>query len=245
MTKIIRRFKDFVYKISGVEKVHFIHLGKTGGTAIKYAIGQFDQKNKLNKFIYKKIIFHHPHEITLKDIPDGERFFFSVRDPIKRFLSAFYAAKRQDVPRYKSPWSEGERKAFSFFETPNDLAKSLSSQQVELRERAEAAMKSIRHIKTTYWFWFEDKDYFLKRKDDLLMVLQQESLKEDFARLKNKMGLPNKLRLPEDKTIAHSGDSNEDRSLEEISIQNLKRWYAGDYEFLEFLRSYNLIRKSY
>lgn len=243
MTKIIRRIKDFVYKIYGIEKVHFIHLGKTGGSSIKEALSKFPQDN-LSKFKYRKIIFYHRHEFTLKGIPEGQKFFFSVRDPIKRFLSAFYAAKRQDLPRYKSPWSEGEKRAFSFFETPNDLAKSLYSQHAELGERAEAAMKSIRHIKTSYWFWFDNEDYFLKRKDDLVMVLQQESLKEDFARLKTKLGLPKEVSLPKDRIIAHSGDSNEDRNLEEISIQNLKRWYARDYEFLEFLRSNNLIRNS-
>lgn len=241
MTKISRKFKEIIYKTWGVEKVHFIHLGKTGGTSIKEALFKFPQDN-FSKFKYRKIIFHHPHEITLKDIPEGEKFFFSVRDPIQRFLSAFHAAKRQDIPRYKSPWSEGEKQAFSIFESPNNLAKNLSSPKAELREKAEVAMKSIRHIKTSYWFWFYNEAYFLNRKDDLLMVLQQETLKEDFAKFKTKIGLPKEVCLPVDKAIAHSGHSDEDRSLEEISIQNLKKWYARDYDFLEFLRSNNLIK---
>jgi hypothetical protein len=49
--------------------LHFLHIGKTGGTAIKHAIGPLAS--------IKNLVLH-PHSVRLSDIPAGERVFFCL-----------------------------------------------------------------------------------------------------------------------------------------------------------------------
>ena len=58
--------------MSQKEKLHFLHIGKTGGTAIKYAL-----RNNLDKGRYEIIL--HNHNTTLEDVPKGDKFFLYKR----------------------------------------------------------------------------------------------------------------------------------------------------------------------
>ncbi len=72
-----------------IQKIHFIHIGKTGGTAVKYALQDYNATVLGCRY---EIILHN-HNFKLKDIPIGEKFFFFVREPIDRFISGFYSRK--------------------------------------------------------------------------------------------------------------------------------------------------------
>ena len=72
------------------DPVHFLHIGKTGGTAIKAALKAYPPAVTLHV---------HPHRFALADVPRGERVFFFVRDPLSRFVSAFHSRKRRGLPR--------------------------------------------------------------------------------------------------------------------------------------------------
>ncbi len=50
------------------QPVHFLHIGKTGGSAIMYAI-------KYNCTDSHYVVCFHPHVVKLRNIPKGERFF--------------------------------------------------------------------------------------------------------------------------------------------------------------------------
>src|SRR6056297_1213665 len=95
--------------------VHFLHIRKAGGTAIKEA---------LKDIAVKQNVILHPHKTRLKDIPEGEKVFFFLRNPVSRFVSGFNSRLREGKPRYNSPWNEGEKVAFSRFPTANDLAEA-------------------------------------------------------------------------------------------------------------------------
>ena len=88
----------------------------------------------------------HPHRTTLPNIPEGERAFFFLRDPIARFVSAFNSRLREGRPRYHYPWRDEEKVAFSIFKTPNELATALSAADSFLRKQAEAAMHGIGQV---------------------------------------------------------------------------------------------------
>ena len=49
--------------------MHFIHIGKTGGTAIKSAIKRYNSTKEFDIFI-------HNHEFKFKDALPGEYVFF-------------------------------------------------------------------------------------------------------------------------------------------------------------------------
>src|SRR5262245_57515857 len=95
--------------------VHFVHIGKTGGTAIKrglrnagFAFWRPDLADEATPTPFGRIRLHH-HGFRLSDVPPGDYAFFCVRDPIDRFTSAFYARLAQGRPRYDIPWNDVER----------------------------------------------------------------------------------------------------------------------------------------
>src|SRR5690242_20312382 len=92
---------------------HFLHVGKTGGTAVREALAPYAEAGRFH------LIFH-PHRVTLHDVPEDDGFVFIVRDPLGRYVSGFYSRKREGRPYYDRPWNDAERAAFERFETPND-----------------------------------------------------------------------------------------------------------------------------
>jgi hypothetical protein len=205
--------------------LHFLHIGKTGGTAIKHALN-------IGSSNCEYTIQLHRHGFTLPDVPVGDGVIFFLRDPISRFVSGFYSRQRQGQPRGFWAWSPKERDAFERFRTANDLARCISSSDEEQRRMAYRAMKGIQHVRDSYWRWFEGEDYFRSRLSDIFFVGFQETLSDDFEALRAKLGLSDAARLPADDIQAHRNPEGLDTTLDEQAIANLKRWYESDYRFL-------------
>ncbi|MCI5157057.1 MAG: hypothetical protein D3906_01210 [Candidatus Electrothrix sp. AUS1_2] len=226
---------------------HLLHIGKTGGSAVRHAFsnslkvlvdgGDHNTKTwvvSLPEMPY--VVQMHPHNIRLRDVPEGEKVIFFLRDPVSRFVSSFYSRKRKGAPRYHFEWHPDEAVAFARFSTANELAGALNADDTETAEAAAKAMRSSFHVNTSFWDWFENKEYFLSRKEDIFFIGFQENLNADFKRLKRKLELPKTLPidLPSGEVEAHRGlHSEADRVLEENAVNNLKQWYAQDYDFLQ------------
>jgi hypothetical protein len=217
------------HRARGKTIIHFLHIGKTGGTAAKSAL-------RAGSVAAEYTIELHPHFFTLMDVPPGDKVVFFVRDPIARFVSGFYSRKRKGQPRYLSKWSFGEESAFRQFHTPNELALALSSENQRTRKAGLRAMKAIMHVRTSYWDWFKSEPYFLSRLSDILFIGFQETLDEDFEILKKMLCLPAAIMLPENDIEAHRNPRDLDTSLEMEAIKNLREWYAADYEFMRLCR---------
>lgn len=211
--------------------IHILHIGKTGGTAIREAIS-------LNPLSSQYMLVHRKHKVHLKHIPKGEKVIFFLRDPLSRFVSSFYSRKRKGMPRYSNQWTPKEALAFSQFSTANELGLALSSPDIEHRKTAEEAMKSIGHVKNFFWDWFGDKEYFNKRKDDIFFIGYQENLNKDFQKLKLLCGLDPKITLPTDPFKAHKFLGNDDKNLDKKAEDALKQWYAKDYAFMAYVKNH-------
>lgn len=222
--------KRVYYRVQGRQVVHFLHIGKTGGTAVRDTLQHHTLTPK-----YK--IFLHGHHFALSRVPVGDKCFFVLRDPISRFVSGFYGRQRMDRPRYDLPWLPSEELAFGRFHTPNQLACALSSPDSDARAAAEAAMGGISHVRSSYWKWFRDEAYFLSRRDDILFVGYQETLSQDFDQLRQLLGLPDSVALPQAGAKAHRNPDHLDKRLDEEAIANLRTWYARDYEFLALCKA--------
>jgi len=214
-------------------KAHFLHIGKTGGTAIKEAIG-----NDLCSGKYYLSL--HSHKVTIIDIPRGEKIFFFLRNPINRYISGFYSRFRKGAPRYNCPWSEGEKTYFEAFRTPNELALSLSADDVELKKKAEFAMRSIGHVKTNYSYWFNGINSLFDRIEDIIFIGFQEELSHDFEKLKIKLCLPERIALPTSEVKAHKTPAFFDKKLDKEAITNLNFWYKEDLIFIEICKQLQL-----
>ena len=204
--------------------IHFIHIGKTGGTCIKEAL-----KENLNT--KKHTIVLHNHSFKLSDVPPDEKVFFFLRDPVQRFVSAFYSRQRQGMPRYNNPWSPQEKDAFSTFLTPRHLAEALGTDDINYREKAISAMRNITHVKTSFFDWFKNEEYFKKRLNSILLIGFQDNLTNDFDLLKKLLDLPNDLKLPEDDIKSHRNAITVDRQLSALAQTNLANWYSRDIHF--------------
>ena len=194
-------------------KIHYLHIGKTAGTTIK------DFIKKHNEIGENKIIAH-PHEIVLARIPAEDTYFFSIRDPITRFKSAFYSRKRKGQPRILVEWTKNETVAFQTFEHANDLAEALY-EETDLGLKAFNAMQSITHIKSFQYQWVHSFEY-LKRRPPFF-ILKQETLNEDMKALQVKLGLKDILPLDDDPVRSHKNSYEKVPALSEKAVSNLSK----------------------
>ncbi|WP_342804829.1 sulfotransferase family 2 domain-containing protein [Alteromonas sp. M12] len=208
------------------ELLHFLHIGKTGGSAIKAVL-----KNHKHSGKYDLVL--HNHQTAISEVPEGEKIFFCLRDPISRFVSGFYSRKRKGQPKYNQEWNKREKIVFESFETPNQIAELLFSASSDDKARGVEAMRSIPHF-TRYKRWYGDMDYFKSRFDDILFVGFQESLDTDFEHLKSLLELPDILSLPSDDVVAHRNPMGIDKRISDKGLNALNKWYAEDYEFYNY-----------
>jgi hypothetical protein len=205
--------------------VHFLHIRKTGGTAIAEALRPIAGS-------YGLVL--HDHATKLSDIPRDHKVVFFVRHPIPRFVSGFLSRLRRGLPRHHYEWNAAEAEAFRHFRKANDLAEALSATDAETATRAREAMRGISHLKNTYKDWFFGEQEVDDRLDSIVLVGLQEKLSIDFEHLKRLLKLPERISLPADDTLAHRTPPEFDRRLSPLAEQNLSQWYADDIRIYEY-----------
>jgi len=204
--------------------VHFLHIRKTGGTAIIEALRPIADS-------YSIVL--HDHATKLSDVPRDHQVVFFVRHPISRFVSGFWSRLRRGLPRHHYEWNEAEVEAFRHFQKPNDLAEALSAADQDTARRAREGMRGISHIKNTYKDWFSGEHELDDRLNSIVLVGLQENLSSDFEHLKRLLNLPETVSLPADNTLAHRTPPEFDRGLSLLAERNLSEWYAEDIRFYE------------
>jgi hypothetical protein len=134
------------------------------------------------------------------------------------------------------PWTDGERRAFGAFSTPNELALALSSDQESRRGEAVRGLQSIQHVRDSYWRWLKDEAYLSERRASILFVGAQENLARDYAQLLEILGMGGEL--PRSEVGAHRNPAGLDYGFGEEAVENLREWYSRDYACLRLLSSW-------
>jgi hypothetical protein len=205
-------------------RVHFLHVGKTGGTAVRAALeGTRSRRYRLTL---------HSHGTRLEHLPPQDLAIAFVRDPVARFVSGFYSRQRRGRPRYDFAWSPEEEVAFQRFSSPDELSRALSSRDSEERKAAQTAMESIQHVRDHQTAWFGPDPQRAIQNGRLLFVGSQEHLGEDFERLKGLLGIDAAVRLPADPVASHKNPDGLDRSVSPEARENLFLWYKTDFRTL-------------
>jgi hypothetical protein len=222
--------KAYLRYLNDGKYIHFFHIGRCAGTTIKAFIEQFNKKSQ------SFTIMAHEHKVGLSDIPQDSCYFFSIRDPIDRFYSAFYWRKgRRNGAGPLQPsdsYSEQERKAFSRFKDANDLAESLFADGV-IGIHAFTAMQEIKHVNRPQHFWFSNvEEVFILRPP--LCIIRPENMHEDLDVLASKFDII----LPEQQSRYHQNTYLNTTPLSSLAIENLRRWYAADIHFYELAKSW-------
>ena len=56
--------------------------------------------------------------------------------------------------------------------------------------------------------------------------------------MRDKLGLPTRLRLPDDSVNAHKNPASLNRKLSPEGKQNLESWYKKDYDFISICKEF-------
>ncbi|WP_243310277.1 hypothetical protein [Fundidesulfovibrio agrisoli] len=190
---------------------------------------------KHSSFIPYDLQFH-PHSTTLKDIPVGEKVFFSIRNIHSRFCSGFYSRKRQGKPQGKTPWSEAEKIVYTRYQTPDEMLYGLTHGTPEDFHIAKIGLTEINHIKRKLSYWLIDCPYLLKRYNDIVYILEQETLNSDFKVLLSTISSGVQIELPSGEEAIHR-NLERDYALSPSGIEYLSTFYNYDLSLLQLCRN--------
>ena len=209
-----------------MQHVCILHIGKTGGTALKAVIASHKQIQP-NAPIET---FDHSYSIerVCSEFPNSKIIFF-VREPLNRFISGFNSRQRHGRPRHDSPWSEDERLAFERFSSPNSLGEALSSCNFDEKAAAEAAMAAISHLRMDYRHYLKSERLLETLADRILFIGDQADYNDDVERIKMLLEIDPTIVLPLDDVAAHRSPASQSRALSPLAEQNLRSRFEADY----------------
>lgn len=214
------------------EALYFLHIGKTGGSFVKHVLkdgGSFTAEPRL--------LIPFGHNITAAHLPAGAHYLFGVRAPLKRFVSGFESRRRKGEKR-AGALSRGERAAYARFADANALAEALSAAEAGTRAEAEAAMRAIRHVNEPHALWFPDRDRLgADLRAGRAHRLRQEALNADLRAALEAEGFaltPGRL---EARPRVHTTPAAAKRVLSPLAEANLRRHYAEDLAFLDWVEA--------
>ncbi len=199
----------------------FIHIGKCGGTTL------------LTEFENNKIKFNHIHLKKFKYNPK-KKYVIVIRNPIKRFISAFYwrmyrvCDKKDQEKRFK-----GEKQLLLKYKTINNYAENIYNDKGELNEDFILPKKYIHHIVQDIHYYLGD---FLEKVDvnNIKAILLTENLNSD---------LKTHFNIQTNENIYYNKKKKYDTFISEKGISNLRKFIEKDYKCIDKLLELNLINK--
>lgn len=213
----------------GLRVVHMLHVGKTGGIAVKAALETAEIPPGLRLLL-------HGHGISLRNVPAEDDVFLFLRDPVARFVSGFEMRRREGRPRRDRAWTAAEQRAFRQFGSAEALAMALRSRNRSERAAAKRAMRSISHVRTHLADWLANEGEVRSRQRDLVFIGWQERLDADFRALVSLLGLPPTTRLPSDEYGANRAAADDLQStLSADAVEIMRAWYVEDYKLIALL----------
>ncbi|PTX57481.1 sulfotransferase family protein [Litoreibacter ponti] len=164
-----------------------LHIGKTGGSYMRSLL-------RHNETRWTRPLHLLGHGGTLrgsaKRFGDDRRLAFVVRDPVTRFVSAFYSRQRQGRPTYQVDWTPEEAAAFLWFEHAEDLALALRSDVPRARSAALYAMGAIQHLQRDLRFHLGGPEQLLAERDNIAVCVDLDRLDTHTDDIMERLGVP-------------------------------------------------------
>jgi hypothetical protein len=208
----------------------FIHIGKTGGSLMRAVLESLPEPHR-SQFLL------HGHRIKLakavERYPDMP-VFFSVRRTSAMCVSGFNSRRRQGQPTYSVPWTPEERVTFSLFESPNELAEALSSNDRHLKESAESAMVSSEHIRRGLAWNLGGIDALERHKGSIVFILLQEQLEQDLRTFMEGVGVPPELAGVSPQERMHTSMAEDETALSDAGLANIRKWFSAHAEIYDW-----------
>ncbi|MCK5677486.1 MAG: sulfotransferase family 2 domain-containing protein, partial [Flavobacteriaceae bacterium] len=225
--------------------LHFVHIGKCGGTALMMAFK--DQEIKLSDFHLKKPKVYN----------SDEKYIIWIRNPLHRFVSAFnfslalikldtstldsnnltiYNCLAPGRIRYKMrsnhTFSDEYDDLIEFFQTANNLAEALSNKDNTIKNKSLKLMRfPAEHINRGIGWYLDNGNFVKENNEKILFVGKVETMKTDMANLSKVLDISLKS---SSKKIRENILYNKD--LSELAVKNILDFYKStDYKALEEL----------
>lgn len=198
-----------------------------------------------------------------RNYKNNENYIIWLRNPLKRFVSAFYYIKNvintdisnlnitkisldnclapaKIINKIKKGYAYSNQydNLVNRFETANELAESITSENIEKKHLALELMNSKQeHIfKGIGWYLYDGK-FIEKNHNKIIFVGTCENMVDDMKRLSNLLN----IKINNKKHIRKNTNIN-DKFLSPKAIKNILNFYKDtDYKALQKLVEYNFI----
>ena len=198
--------------------LHYLHVGKTGGSELRK---RFNIINDSGQFL----ILTRSHDITITDLPSDANYVISLRDPVKRFVSAYFSLKNIQNRKH----SLTEKEFFTDFPDINDLAIALGASNKN-NDLALRYMLSIRHLAQRQSAFV---NYIDIRQRPPAHIFRTETLDKDFKVFCEKYNLVDYKNIGGYENA--SSPTNSESSLDPRLYKYIKQWYIDDYFLWKYL----------
>ena len=203
----------------------FLHLAKNGGGSIERFLAPIRDR-----------WYHTNHAPTLPQLverfPSSPIMFF-VRHPVSRFVSGFNNFRReriQGVPKRPDP---SIIISSNYFQTPDELAVGLVSDDERIRSAAEYAITNLPFLGNPMVNNLISADTVDSYRDNIRFIGTQEDFVESIEAMRNALGLPAHLTLPNDELTAHRAPDTLPKSLSDTGRAAVLHWYRDDIPLYE------------
>lgn len=206
-------------------KYVFLHIGKCAGSSVYHKLIQWSSINNL------ELEYSHLAHVTSIDSWDVKKFIIVLRNPIERFISAFYWRYMGTVDTDKQRFRfKGEYEILKECKTVENYVQKIKKEGVKYRDGFQSGYH-IQHLP-------QDINWYLRplissnKSDSIYKVVVQENIIED---MKTHFNLNMNIKTHENKNEKY------DRTLSKESQDFLKEILVKDYECIETLYKWNKI----
>lgn len=212
----------------------YVHIGKTGGTVIKREIRRLAKvkKAKEPQVIDDKIVLlnHMSLDEAVSKFGHPSGIAFSYRNPTDRFVSGFYCRQRMGWPDHRALWDAREAAAFAHFDTANNLAEALFSDDLKVRSAAQYSMMAIRHLRRGYTFHFGAATSFFPDYSHLIKAcINTSCLTTEGSHFLERLGFPGADFSSKDASSRQKPEFP--RELSEKARANLSEFWEDEYSY--------------
>ena len=205
--------------------MQFVHIGKCGGSTVEKLL-------PLSPVISAKYLSFFESHISGVVIDSSCDYLFCLRNPIERAFSAFEWRNKlvvdnplpDQVRRFP-----GERKVLRTYKSLGNMARSLYWSDGRLNQAVARDFHAVHHLRESISFYCRPL-LAVVSSANILGVVCQETLAADCTRI---LGVD----AAEVRERSNSSKRRIDQDLDDVAVNNLKRFLVEDYQCLAALWS--------
>ena len=206
-------------------RLQFVHIGKCGGSTVEkllYHSPVISEK-------YSSFFESHINGVVIDSTCD---YLFCLRNPIERAFSAFEWRKKlvaKDSLSDQVHRFPGERKVLRKYKSLGTMARSLYQPDGRLDQAVARDFHAVHHLRESISFYCRPL-LAVVSPTNILGVVCQETLAADCTRI---LGVD----AAEVRERSNSSKRRIDQDLDDVAVNNLKRFLVEDYQCLAALWS--------